>query len=133
MFFFNLVVCVFYGKDKNLSFRIAKTVRRLSCLLDCIKSVYVLKMHTRHGATMIMSIVALLLNYLQIYTNSNPGMIVLGVTPGYALKLKHRIPNKGTFINPGSAGEFVCHLVFRPSLNMSKYKLSLVPYKIAPT
>jgi len=83
---------------------------------------------------MITSIVALLLNYnLQIYTDSNPGMIVLGVTPGYALKLKHRIPNKGTFINPGSAGGFVCLLVFRKSLNMSKYKVSLVPYKIAPT
>ena len=84
---------------------------------------------------MITSIVAflLLLNYLQISTDSNPGMIVLGVTPGYALKLKHRIPNKGTFINPGSAGEFVCLLVFRQSLNISKYKLCVVPYKIAPT
>ncbi|KAL9968511.1 hypothetical protein ACROYT_G020612 [Oculina patagonica] len=39
----------------------------------------------------------------KFYTNSNPGVIVLGVTPGYALKLKQRIPNKGTFLNPGSA------------------------------
>jgi len=50
---------------------------------------------------------------MQIYTESQPGMIVLGVTPGYALKLNQRIFNKGTFLNPGSAGEFVSLLVFR--------------------
>ncbi|XP_020622881.1 sentrin-specific protease 6-like [Orbicella faveolata] len=43
------------------------------------------------------------LNSFKIYTDSHPGMIVLGVTPGYALKLRQRISNKGSFINPGSA------------------------------
>lgn len=54
----------------------------------------------------------LLLHCLQIYTDSHPGMIVLGVTPGYALKLKNRISNKGNFIDPGSAGECLCALAY---------------------
>ena len=60
---------------------------------------------------------------MQIHTDSHPRVIVLGVTPGYALKLKERIPNKGNFFNPGSAGEFVCLSVFRQSLDMGKCKL----------
>lgn len=40
----------------------------------------------------------------KISHGQNPDVIVLGVTPGFALKLAHRFPNvKGKFINPGSA------------------------------
>ena len=44
---------------------------------------------------------------LQISHGLNPDVIVLGVTPGYALKLAQKIPNQGKFLNPGSAGMLV--------------------------
>ncbi|CAH3121081.1 unnamed protein product [Pocillopora meandrina] len=41
---------------------------------------------------------------LKVYPSSNPGLIVLGVTAGYALKLRERIDHsRGAFLNPGSA------------------------------
>lgn len=45
--------------------------------------------------------------FLQVHPSSNPGLIVLGVTAGYALKLRERIDHsRGAFLNPGSAGKF---------------------------
>lgn len=44
------------------------------------------------------------LSFFKVNPSSNPGLIVLGVTPGYALKLRERIDrNRGAFLNPGSA------------------------------
>lgn len=45
--------------------------------------------------------------FLQVHPSSNLGLIVLGVTAGYALKLRERIDHsRGAFLNPGSAGKF---------------------------
>ena len=45
--------------------------------------------------------------FLQVHPSSNPGLIVLGVTAGYALKLRERIDHsRGAFLNPGSASKF---------------------------
>ena len=117
----------FMEKTKTYCFRIARNI--------IVSGLYTDVLLTNHHTTEIISTDPFLLlsNCLQIHTDSHPGMIVLGVTPGYALKLKHRISNKGTFINPGSAGEFVHLLVFGQSLDMSKCKLNknlLGPYKI---
>ena len=50
--------------------------------------------------------------FLQVHPSSNPGLIVLGVTAGYALKLRERIDHsRGAFLNPGSAGKFFFKLL----------------------
>ena len=47
--------------------------------------------------------------FLQISRGQDPDVIVLGVTPGFALKLMHKFPFKGSaFLNPGSAGTVCC-------------------------
>ena len=60
---------------------------------------------------------------MQISRCSNPAIIVIGVTPGYALKVIQRVPNQGKFLNPGSAGMLhVLKLSIKCALNFSPFK-----------
>lgn len=52
--------------------------------------------------------------------SSNPNVIVLGVTPGYAIKLCQKLPKQRKFLNPGSAISAERDIVLEVSENVKR-------------